>query len=485
MKYILSFVTILICLGGFAHGQAFEQPQAREQMTTRLDYATFKIGNYPEFALVEFYYLLLRKELTFEMLDDIYQAEAYIWLEIFDDKGKLIDTLYKKIATQVDEPQKTTQGNFKVLDALQALMRPGEYSVKLYVEDANSQVNGEPFSGKFAETQIKVQIPDYSSDKDLMMSDIELAYDIDMIPSEDTVSESGNPLEKGNRHVIPNPARVYYDSDSLMYFYAEIYNLKFGKDINRKYIVNFRIEDYAKTPVASYGQREYHKPGPSAIISSAIDVNDLPEGNFDFIIEVTDLEDNSNVTSRKSFTLLYSTDEIAPAVATEDFTEKDAELMKKIIYYYTKDQDRKLYEELDLEGKKNWLKEFWDRRDPIPSTRLNEFKVEVFRRFKHANDKFSISMIDRDDGWLTDRGRIYMKYGDPDEIENKVSTASRDPYERWNYFNFGSQGYIYFIFVDETGYGDYVLKHSTAQGERTDREWEQLIKNEDPFSPGY
>jgi GWxTD domain-containing protein len=317
------------------------------------------------------------------------------------------------------------------------------------------------------------------------MSDIELAYKIEMLPEEDTANQSGNPLEKGGRHVVPNPAQVYFNSDSLMYFYAEIYNLQFGKEVNREYMVNYRIEDYTSSPVADYGQRTYYKPGNSAIVSSAIDITDLPEGQFTFIIEVTDMETGTKTSAKKGFTLLYASDEIAPAVASEDFSERDAELMEKIIKHYASDEEMKLYRKLDLNGKREMLKEFWASRDPIPSTRLNEFKVEAFRRFRYANEKFSISLINRDDGWKSDRGRVYMLYGEPDEIEYFPSSAQLDPYERWNYFSHGNQGYIYFIFVDETGYGDYILRHSTAQGEVTDREWEDLMEKADPFKPGY
>jgi len=474
----------MICLAFSANavGQEFETPASREAIASWLDYSAYKIDNYPEFALVEFYYGLLRHQLTFEDKDSLYEATAYVWLEILNKKGVVIDTLYKKIATQVADPNSTNKSSYRILDALQVLMRPGEYSVRLTIEDANSQIDGEPFTGKYAEQQIKVTIPDYNVKK-LNLSDLELAYKIEMLAQGDSLSY--DPLKKSNRHVVPNPSRIFINTDSLMYFYAEIYNLKFGKEINREYYVQYKVEDYSGSLVADYGIRKYYKPGNSAIISSAIDISDLPEGRFTFILEVSDAADGSTVTTSKVFNLIYQTYELAPAVSEEDFTLNDAKLMEKIIHYYTSKTEMDQYRAADLNGKKEVLKRFWDMRDPDPNTRLNEFKVGVFRLFNIANQKYSMNMVDKSDGWKTDRGRVLMLYGEPDEIEFVHSSPRRDPYERWTYSQYPQQGHIFFIFVDETGFGNFVLKHSTAQGELTDYEWENLLKSSDPFNTGF
>ena len=474
----------MICLAFSVNlaGQEFEAPASREAIASWLDFAAYKIDNYQDYALVEFYYGLLRHQLTFEDKDSLLDATAYVWLEILNNKGVVVDTLYKKIATQVPTSAEANNPSFRILDALQALMRPGEYSVRLTIEDANSQEGGVPFTGKYAEQQIKVVIPNYN-EKKLQLSDVELAYKIEMLDEGDTLST--DPLKKSNRHVIPNPSRIFINTDSLLYFYAEIYNLKFGKEANREYYVQFKVEDYLGGLVADYGIRRYYKPGTSAVISSAIDISDLPEGKFTFILEVTDPEDGSDVSASKEFNLIYQTYELAPAVAEEDFSDKDAQLMKKMIHYYASNTVRDQYDAADLNGKKEILRRFWDAHDPNPNTRLNEFKVQVFRLFNMANQKYSVNLVDKSDGWKTDRGRVLMVYGEPDEIEFVPSSPQYEPFERWTYFRHPQQGYIYFIFVDETGFGNYILKHSTAQGEITDSEWENRLQSIDPFNTGY
>jgi GWxTD domain-containing protein len=474
---------LIFALSSIAAAQDFEAPAAPEKIASWLDYAAYRIDNYPDFALVEFYYGVLRHELTFEDFDSVYEASIDVWMEIFDEKGTVVDTLEKVVATRISSPMELSKHNFKIIDALQALMRPGMYSVKLRVEDVNSRQDNQPFTGKYGERQIKVEIPEFGNKQQVDLSSIELSYKIEMLPKIDTLDI--NPLHKSSRNVVPNPTGLFINDDSLMYFYSEIYNLKMGQDDKSGYQVHYMINDFSGNTVADYGTRTYQKPGPSAIVSSAIDISDLPEGRFTFILEVQDDADGSKIERTKDFQLIYRTSELAPAVSEEQFSENDAELMQKIVQTYGDREEKSLYKNADLNGKKEVLKRFWDKRDPTPDTRYNEFKEEAFRRFAYANQKFSVNLIDKTDGWKTDRGRVYMLYGQPDDIDYRPSSADIEPYERWVYYNYPKQGTIYFIFVDETGYGNYTLKHSTAKGEIVDYDWEDRIQKADPFNTGF
>ena len=89
-----------------------------------------------------------------------------------------------------------------------------------------------------------------------------------------------------------------------------------------------------------------------------------------------------------------------------------------------------------------FIEQFWLRRDPTPDTEENEFREEHYRRIQYANEHFSAGVP----GWRTDRGRIYIIWGAPDEIESHASggtyqrdssegggTTSTFPFERWRY----------------------------------------------------
>ena len=62
------------------------------------------------------------------------------------------------------------------------------------------------------------------------------------------------------------------------------------------------------------------------------------------------------------------------------------------------------------------------------------------------------------EGWRTDMGMIFVRFGSPDNIERHPFEYNVKPYEIWYYYQLNRQ----FIFVDETGFGDYRLRYPTT-----------------------
>ncbi len=118
-----------------------------------------------------------------------------------------------------------------------------------------------------------------------------------------------------------------------------------------------------------------------------------------------------------------------------------------------------------------FIEEFWSRRNPTPGTPENEFKEEHYRRLAFANQHFAAGVP----GWRTDRGRVYVLYGPPDEIEKRVAeTATRPieryivaapivPYEIWRYHHItGAHRDVTVKFVDTCKCGDFVREKDPA-----------------------
>jgi len=142
-------------------------------------------------------------------------------------------------------------------------------------------------------------------------------------------------------------------------------------------------------------------------------------------------------------------------------------------------------DQLSLAGQRQFFADYWSRRDPDPTTRVNEYRIEMFRRYEYSNDHFSVSISDKDDGWKTDRGRVYMTYGEPDEITSYPYELEQEPFAIWDYYSLQDQGPRYFIFEDQTGYGDFELAHSNAKGERYDARWADMIERGDLPGSGF
>ncbi|MBU1318745.1 MAG: GWxTD domain-containing protein [candidate division Zixibacteria bacterium] len=471
MRIVLSFLLCMLALQTASFGQAEAQ---QERIAAWLDYACFKFEPNDSLTLVEFYYGLQRYQLTFASTDSNYAATAFVWIEILDEDGSTLDTLYKKITTSVKSPAETNNRNVRLTDQIATSLRPGTYIASLYIEDVESHVENVALSGKYGQRKVKVLVPSFNTDR-LTMSGIELAYRIDLLPQGVQTSEYKS-IDKSQRRVIPNPSRIFVNEDSMMYFYSEAYNLVFGRDVNKELHVTCKILDSYGATVSHFGQRRQIKPGTVAIVSSALDIHDMAEGNYALSLEVDDGENGATASATKPFQLLVGGRELSPGVPAEMFTGEDAAYLERVLKYVLTSNQKATLKELSLEGKMRFFEEFWIRSDPDPSTRLNEFKVELFRRYNYSNEHYSIGIANKQDGWETDRGRVYIVYGEPDEIEYYPSTSDLNPFEKWNYYSLGTQGNRYFIFEDETGYGDYRLAHSDAKGEPIDPVWQDRIE---------
>jgi GWxTD domain-containing protein len=96
---------------------------------------------------------------------------------------------------------------------------------------------------------------------------------------------------------------------------------------------------------------------------------------------------------------------------------------------------------------------FWEKHDPSVGTPENEFKREFYRRVNIADRQFSGM---RREGWRTDRGRIFIVNGEPDQIDDEPYAPNYPPYQVWHYYREGR--YLRFVFVDKNEDGDYRLQ---------------------------
>jgi GWxTD domain-containing protein len=116
------------------------------------------------------------------------------------------------------------------------------------------------------------------------------------------------------------------------------------------------------------------------------------------------------------------------------------------------------------EERERFVDEFWHLRDPDPDTDENEYREAYYERVEYANEHFSSGIK----GVKTDRGRVYLKFGKPDEVESHPSGGSYErelsdgggststyPFERWFYRNLPGRAGASIEFVDPTGTGEY------------------------------
>jgi len=106
---------------------------------------------------------------------------------------------------------------------------------------------------------------------------------------------------------------------------------------------------------------------------------------------------------------------------------------------------------MEIKEKREYISNYWLDKDPDPTTEKNELLIEFVDRVRFSNLKFS----DSNKGYRTDRGRIYIIYGPPENVET-YSSQYEGTYQVWKYpsgFNF--------VFLDRNGFGNFVLIRQT------------------------
>jgi GWxTD domain-containing protein len=160
--------------------------------------------------------------------------------------------------------------------------------------------------------------------------------------------------------------------------------------------------------------------------------------------------------------------------AREELATPYKKWLNEDVAYIITDEERKTFKAtMSDEEREQFIEQFWLRRDPTPGTPENEFKTEHYRRIAYANEHFA-SLLP---GWKTDRGRIYITFGPPDEIEDHSSggayqrppeegggATSTFPFQQWRYKLIDGVGSnIVIEFVDPTYTKEFRMTSDPAE----------------------
>lgn len=135
-------------------------------------------------------------------------------------------------------------------------------------------------------------------------------------------------------------------------------------------------------------------------------------------------------------------------------TQPTYEWINGPVSYLVTPHERAVFESLTTnEARGMFIRQFWQRRNPNPGSRVNNFKEEFYRRVQYANAHFAYSHP----GWMSNRGHMYILYGPPDQIQFHPNGT---PYQFsvWTYSRIPGVGQnVSFTFIDKAGNGGYRL----------------------------
>lgn len=371
----------------------------------------------------------------------------------------------------------TLKDKVNMLDVQRYALPNGEYNIEISLSDKNGDqkptISYDSFTIDFLEDQMD-------------FSDIELL-------SSYTKSDKTGILEKNGYELIPYVFNYYPQSANVLSFYAELYNSKteLGES---PFLMNYYIRPFeVDKKLDQYILRKRVNPEKVNVLLSKFDIGELPSGNYLLVLEARS-RTNELITSKEIFFQRYNPStqfnltNLLVLNTQNTFVERmnsrdTLEMYIRYLMPISTDIERKYSENqlktADIEELRKYFLSFWMERDRLnPEMAWNDYLLRVMQ----ANKNFkSVSL----EGYQTDRGRVYLQYGQPNIISEHHFEPAAYPYEIWQYYQLDNQHDKKFVFyTHDNATNDFQLIHSNAVGELNNYRWETIIykRTWDPHS---
>jgi GWxTD domain-containing protein len=379
---------------------------------------------------VEFFYAIPYDQLLYTQTPDSgLEAEFSVRLEFIglDNGFRQEGAILKRARIRSFQEAFAAQRSF--VDGFSVTAPPGKYRFRIAVADTNSSGQTE---GMREDT---ILLRGFSSG--LALASLRVG------------STALTDSATGVVSVIPNPTRRFPDKGlEALYVYYEGYNLSPDSETYAvKVAVTRNRSGKADTLVRTPPLRR-PKQGTDVAYALGVNMAGVDPGTYTLGLELTDVASRRSAAASWDFAI----GALAPAAvrsrrAIDSLSPTERKYYDQIRYLATPKQ-MAYYKALSDSGKTSYLAKFWGVRD------LKEFS----RRMETAAGRFQQP---KTAGYNTDRGRIYVKYGEPDAIEQKVVEAETRPREYWHYYNTGNV----FVFVDIRGDANFRLAWTNAKDE--------------------
>jgi GWxTD domain-containing protein len=362
-------------------------------------------------------------------------------------------------------PAQAAQSGVYGLEMLEFAVVQGRYRVQVTVEDTATGRRGS------AEADI-VGFSEPPAASDLLLApQMRLATEGDTVPQAGEL-RVGSTLVTGAAELRLTPLR------SKAFYLIEAYSAEESEGT-----LAVAIRDQAGKSLLKTPQSVVRVPVGGGILRGQLDLTGLPEGTYTMVVS---LEIGGQTVEREmSFSMAPLEQTLAAEAARtaqvrltdEGFfaamSEPQLDSAAAPLTYIAKSEDRlNLYKDLSVDAKRRYLTDFWTRRDATPGPARNEIREQFYAGIDHANRAFKEGGRANVPGWRTDRGRIFAKYGQHDEILQRIAVGRAPTYEVWKYTRKKGR---YYIFADRTGFGGYQLLYSNDLTEVSKPDWREII----------
>ena len=447
-------------------------------------YAVFnhKIFYVPERGpVIETYFDIYGKSITLLPLkgeDDAFQGEIEITV-IFKQKEQIV-TFDKKT---LKSPVMSRGRIVDFIDLQRFALASGKYDVEIELKDLNA-----PTLSGITSASLSIDVPKIPDGT--FFSDLELVSAYKKTEQPGALSKSGYDLLPMVSDSILKPTM------KEVVIYTELYgtNKRFPED--EMFLVTAYLSNSTnQEPIESTRKYMRKSVGKVVPLITSIPIADVGDGQFDIVFEAR-TRDNE-LFARASQPIKRDKQVIEDVLSLMKREDLESTWVSRFeskaeIYDYIHsvrpiatikergmlDNSFREFESSDLKHMRSFMYAFWESRNPgLGETDWLAYKEKV----DFVDEEFGT--INKN-GYETDRGRVYLQYGPPDDLTDRKAEPSSLPYQIWRYYKTGQFNNVRFVFYDpQVTDIEYVLLHSDGvRGEPMNPQWRFLLEQRNtPF----
>lgn len=413
MNFRILLIILLPVLGSFSTVSQVETHKAAEIGIPKIFIEVLGFASdVPNESRLDVYIQVPYDAIFFVKNADIFLSNYELIVNIYDVSNNLVKEKLWNESIKTSTYEETVSPKLNKLSQQSFQLPAGKYSLVVQIRDMETK--------KGAKFSRNVELRDFRQQK-FTVSDVMLLSKLTVVGEK--------------KIIIPNISGNVVDLGEGFFAFAEVYNFTDADSVEIVYEIS---KDKSKT-LRSGKETQPLVKGKNSLFFK-INSGDLPMGDYTLEIKMNpNLQQITTSISRK-FSIYWrgmpvSIVDLDAAIDQLTYIEQASEIAR--------------IKKLPFNERLESFKEFWKKKDPTPNTERNELMEEYYARVEYANKNFKHYIA----GWKTDMGMVFIVFGTPNNVDRHPFDIDSKPYEVWYYYELNRQ----FVFVDQTGFGDYQL----------------------------
>lgn len=420
---------------------------------------------------LETYLTIIGNSLAYKTVGTQYQSSVNIQVVILKDTNIVKANKYNLIGPAFSDTLKSPV----FIDNQRYSLENGIYTIKMTVSDN--------YNPKLKPLELKQKFVIAFNSSQIQPSTIQIldSYKKTATPS---------PIAKSGFDLVPYNINYFPETQNELAFYFEAYNTDTVLGKNKTFIYSYYLESSESlTKLNSYGSFKKQTTAKANPLLAKLDISKLGSGNYNLVIEIRDEKNMIQLQQKYFFQRLNKAVDL---VSLYEYSKKktvaeffgacdNADTLKMFVECLWPianglDKERILNQAVkkDKDLMKNYVIDFWQRRAADTGNALKMWA----EYYKDVQQVMVLFKCGKQQGYYTERGRVYLQYGAPSQRSVQNTDLNTFPYEIWQYYRLNDRatGQFFtnrkFVFVNKNlADGCHVLVHSDMKGEIYNDRW--------------